>query len=556
MAVTDKQMEKLQRMKKSLEEYRAIFQGQWSDIIKYLAASYASATVGKPGSQPAPDYKSIQDTTGVDSSNILADGLQGYAFGRSISWFRLQFEEDKLMKNDNYKKWLQSAERHIYEQLNNSNFYDESRSFVKCCADFGTAVMVMEYDDKRSVPAFSTLHPGTYSIQENRHGVVDTMFRDLWLTREEAVEQFGKDVLPDIIKNSEDPGQSWEFSHYVGPNWRIELDIPGDGEYVSVYWAADAPKKAVKEERFDRKTFFAWRWAKNPCKSPWGVDSPGQTQIPNIKMLQSFQGDQVRASQMAGRPPIKKTSGLRINFFPSGMTDLQPGEDFAPVQVVGDLSWTQLTKQEIRQQVKSAYYVDFFLALMQSQNTNKNKTATEVAALQDEKAAIMSAFTSRLSHEFIEPVLESIFEAELARFRLPKVPEGMEQQQLRIDFVSPLAMMQKRSHGLATTRQFVAELVELGQIAQFVPRAAMIFDKLNFDGYINVSGEAYDVDSRIITSDEEVKKIREARAQMQMQQLQAQQQLEQTKVSADVMAKGIKAPEKGSPVDQATKGRR
>lgn len=558
MAVTKEQMEKLTRLKKSLEEYRAVFQSQWSDIIQYLAASYASATIGKPGSQPAPNYRNIQETTGVDSSNIMADGLQGYAFGRSISWFRLQFEESDLMQTDAFKLWLQSAERHIYEQLNNSNFYDESRAFVKCGADFATAVMVLEYDNTRSIPVFSTLHPGTYAIQENRHGVVDTLFRDLWLTREEAIEQFGEDTLPAQIRTSQDPGETYLFHHYVGPQWRTKLDVPGDEEFVSVYWSSLDPSKSVKEERFARKPFFAWRWAKNPCKSPWGVDSPGLTQIPNIKMLQSLQGDQLRVSQLQGRPPIKKTSGLRINFLPSGMTDLEPGQDFAPVQVTGDLSWTQMTKQEIIQQVKSAYYVDFFLALMQSQRTNKNKTATEVAGLQDEKAAIMSAFTSRLAHEFIEPVLEAVFEYELDRGNLPELPDGLADKPLKIDYVSPLAIMQKRAHGLANTRQFVAEIVEIGQLANFVPSAAQIFDKLNLDGYIDVAGEAYDVDTRIITSDQKVQQIRDARMKMQLQQMQQQQQLQAAQVGAEVIAKGSKAPEKGSPVEQAEKalGRR
>lgn len=551
MAVTEKQIEKLERLKKNLEAYRDVYKSQWEDIIKYLAASYISVQVGKPGENPAPNYKDIMETTGIDSSNILADGLQGYAFGRSISWFRLQFENDELMKTDAYKLWLQSAERRIYKQLNNSNFYDESRSFVKSGADFGTAVMTIEYNEKRGIPVFRNLHPGTYSIQDNQFGEVDTLFRSFWLTKEEAIEKFGEEKLPKVVLDNEDPGENFQFHHYMGPYWRVELSIEGDGEYKSVYWAELDNTAAVKEESFDHKTFFAWRWAKNPADSPWGVDSPGLSQIPNIKMLQSYQGDQSRSSQLAGRPPIKKTSGLRINFVPSGMTDLEPGQDFAPVTLTGDLSWTQIIKREIVQQVKAAYYVDFFLALMQSQETNKNKTATEVAGLQDEKAAIMSAFTSRLAHEFIEPVLEAVFEAEVARAGFDDMPNGIESSDLRIDFVSPLAMMQKRSHGLATTRQFINEMIEVGQLAAVVPKAAEIFDKLNLDGYIDVAAEAYDVDSRIITEESQVKEIRAARAQMMMAQMQQQQQLQAAQVGADVVAKTSKAPEKGSPIEKA-----
>jgi hypothetical protein len=169
----------------------------------------------------------------------------------------------------------------------------------------------------------------------------------------------------------------------------------------------------------------------------------------------------------------------------------------------------------------------------------------------------MSAFTSRLSHEFIEPVLEAVFEAEAKRIRFPQIPNGMQAQQLKIDYVSPLSMMQKRSHGLATTRQFLGEIMQIGQMAQVVPKVAEVFDKLKMDGYVDVAGEAYDVDHRIIESDENVQKIRQARAQMQMQMMQQQQQMQQAQVSADVLAKGSKAPEEGSPTEQMIKqGRR
>ena len=550
MPVTAKQLEKLKSLKKNLEGYRSVFEGQWTEIIKYLSPSYASVTVGKPGEQPAPNYKDITETTGVDSSNIMADGLQGYAFGRSISWFRIQFENIKLMDNKSFKEWLQSSERIMYKQLNNSNFYDESRAFIKCCSDFGTAVMTLKNDNTRSIPVFSTLHPGTYCIQENQYGVVDTLFRSFWISKEEAIEEFGKDNLSNVIVESTDPGALWEFHHYIGPSWRVDLDIPGTDEFISVYWSEDEQKKAAKEERFERKPFFAWRWAKNPGKSPWGVDSPGLTQISNIKMLQSFQSDQARVSQLTGRPPIKKTAGLKINFYPSGMTDLNPGEDFQVQQMTGDLSWTQVTKQEIKQQVKSAYYVDFFLALMQSQQTNKNKTATEVAGLQDEKAAIMSSFTSRLAHEFIEPVLEALFEEEVTLARFEPMPSGMDEQALKIDFVSPLAMMQKRSHGLSTTKQFLSEVIALAELAKIIPSVAQIFDKLDIDEYVAVVGEAFDVDDRIIKSDEEVKEIRKIRLQQQMQQMQREQQMQEAQLSADIMSKGSKAPEKGSPSER------
>ena len=546
MPVTEKQMEKLGRLKTSLEAYRAQNESAWEDIIHYLAASYSKVGIDKPGTEGAANYKDIFDTTAIESSNTMADGIQGYAFGRSISWFRLKFEQEDLMKTDTYKRWLESAERHIYGAFNKSNFYDESRAFVKCGSDFGTAVMTVENDLKKGMPVYHTLHPGTYCIEENRHGAVDVLIRDFWLTKEEAIEQFEEGNLPDqMTANKDDVGTLYKFHQYIGPNNRLELDVAGTDEYISLYWADIDPKKECKAERYAHKPFFSWRWAKNPCGSPWGTDAPGMVQIPNIKMLQSLSQDQLRLSQLTGRPPIKKTEGLVVNFFPSGMTDLSPGADFQPVNVTGDLSWIENKITQAQRQIKASYHVDFFLALMNSQD--RTKTATEVQGLMDEKSAIMSAFFSRLANEFIEPVLESVFEDEIRYARMPEVPQGLDGNQLGIDFISPLAMLQKRAHELNSTKQYLGEILNIAQIAPSV------MDKINIDAYAEIAGDAYNVDHRIIRIDAEVAKIRQARADMQMQQLKQEQQMAQTKAQSQAYTATSKAPEKGSPVEKQMK---
>lgn len=549
MAVTDKQMEAIGRLKSSLDSYRQVYESHWSDIIKYLAPSYSSMRVGKPGTETVPSWEPIFDTLPIYSSNIFADGLQGYAFGRTVSWFRLRFEIEDLMKNSASKQWLQSVEKHLYRQFNNSNFYDEARAFLRCGADFGTAVMTYEHDPVRGVPVFRSLHPGSYSIEEDKYGEVSTLIRSFWLSRQDAIDRFGEENLPkQILTNDEDVASQYEFFQYVAPETRIKVDIAGEGEFVSVYWAAVDAKKPIKEERFDHKPFFAWRWAKNPCGSPWGVDNPGMVEISGIKMLQGLKLDMVRLSQLTGRPPVKRTEGLVINFTPSGITDITPGADFAPVQLTGDLSWTAQQIIFIQQQIKSSYHVDFFLALMSMQD--RQKTATEVQALVDEKSAIMSAFFSRLSHEFIEPVLEAMFDTEVLSMRMPTPPPEGAGSALKIDFVSPLAMLQKRAHGFNTTKQFLAEILAMAEISP------SILDKVSIDKYVEIAAESYDVDEGVIVSDEEVKKIREARAQMQMQQIQQQQQVEQAKANAQVYGATSKAPEKGSPAESAAKGGR
>lgn len=545
MATSAEQIRKIDELRRKLLEYRSVYEGVWADIITYLAPTYASVKSIKPGSESAPGFKQIYDTTAIEASNVMADGLQGYAFGRTISWFRLELEDTSLMSSQANKEWMQAAERHLYSQFNKSNFYDESRAAIRTGADFGTAIMVMDHDVARGVPVFHTLHPGSFVIEEDRHGTVSVLIRSLWLTKHDAEQQFGKDSLPDEIKGSTDNTEQYEFFQYIAKASRIEVDTPGTEEWVSIYWSALSAERVVHEERFNHKPFFAWRWAKNPAGSPWGSDNPGMVQIPNIKMLQSLTQDYIRISQLTARPPLKKTRGLRVNFTPSGFTEIDPGSDFAPVQVTADLSWTVSIIERMRRQIDSAYHKDFFLALLTSQD--RTKTATEVQALVDEKSAIMSSFFSRLAYEFIEPVLEALFDLEVESIRLPAPPPEIAQNKLNIDFVSPLAMLQKRSHGLNTTKQFLAEVISIAEVGP------EIMDTIDLDGFVRVAQEACDVDERITRTEDDVTKIREARAQMQAQLAERQMQLEEAKAGAAVYKDTSKGPEEGSPASQSTR---
>lgn len=547
MATTGEQLKRIDNLRMKLEELRNVYEEGWKDIITYLAPSYASLEIGKPGTEKQADFKKIYDTTAIEASNVMADGLQGYAFGRTISWFRLEPENKDLKKSQEAKEWLQEVERHLYDQFNKSNFYDESRAAIRTGADFGTAAMIMDHDLVRGIPVYHTLHPGSFVIEQDRYGSVSVLIRSLWLTKYDAIEKFGEDNLPEQISANDDDAAMFEFYHYIAPAGRIEVDTPGNEEWVSIYWSALSTEKVVREERYNHKRFFTWRWAKNPAGSPWGSDNPGVVQIPNIKMLQSLVQDRIRISQLMARPPIKKTRGLRVNFTPSGFTEVDPGSDFVPVSVTGDLSWTSVQIDQIKRQIDSAYHKDFFLALLTSQD--RTKTATEVQALVDEKSAIMSSFFSRLAHEFIEPVLEALVDLEMEATRLPapSIDVALEGGQLKIDFISPLAMLQKRAHGLNTTKQFLSEIL---QIAEIGPE---ILDAINLDGFVKVSGEAYDVDERITRTDEEIKSIREARAQMQAQLAERQMRLEEAKAGAQVYRDTSKGADERSPAAQVGK---
>lgn len=502
----------------------------WQQIAKYVNPDM-DFTSDPTEQQKAQDHEKVYDTTVIKASNLLADGIQGYSFARNQSWMRLGLEDiDELSEEET--EWLSYAEKQMYSQSQRSNFYDEGRSFVKCCADFGTAIMTREDDVLRGMPSYKTQHLKNCSIDENAFGEVDVLFRDFWIDAYRAASLFGEKNLPKNIKEAYEKGNMklWKFTQVILPVDRYDLDIdhPQYKEYYSVYWADIERDKPLLDGYYQLKPFFCWRWSRNLDGGVWGTNSPGIMHLPDIKQANSVRADLSRVHQLTARPPIKAMEGLngRINLKPNGVTYIRAGEDFAPAQIIGRPDGMIDDLNRLQQSINSGYYTDFFLIL--SQNIERQKTATEVAGIQGEKAALMSAFYGRLTSEYLEPIVEDLFSIELMAGRIPRPPESLLQQNrnIRVDMVSPLAQAQKRYLMLGTSQQVIAEVAQLAQLKPDV------LDNIDLDRYVTNIAEANGLDKRIIVDFADVERMRQARAQQQQAMIQQEQQLRALEVGA------------------------
>lgn len=516
---------------------------KWRDIARYIDPAMNWNEEPDPAQKPQ-ETAHIYDTTAIKASNTLADGIQGYSFARNQAWFKLEPEDTPEMSGGE-SAWVQLAEKEMYRQMQKSNFYDEGRAFVKCAADFGTAVMTRTDDVVRRIPAYKTQHLKHCCIDENPCGEADVLFRDFFADAYKAAALFGLDRLPKAVREAYDKGslKLWKFTQAILPPDRYGLGIPAkEGyEYYSVYWADIERDKAIMDGWFRQKPFFVWRWSRNLDGGVWGSDNPGMAELADIKQANSVRADYSRIVQQMGRPPIKATEGLngRINLKPNGVTSVRPGEDFTVVPVTGNAQGIMQDLALLQRAINEAYYTDFFLIL--SQNIEKQKTATEVAGIQGEKAVLMSAFYGRLSAEFLEPVLEDLFNMELLSGRIPAPPESLaaRDERLRIDMVSPLAQMQRRYLTVGNSQQAIAEILALYQIR---PEVA---DNLNLDLHVRNIADGYGIDKRVLVDMADVERLRQARAR----QMAAQQQRMETMAALDA---GSKAAANASKSDPAT----
>lgn len=507
--------------RRSLEEEKATWRAQWTDIVNYMGLAYGEWK--NPDDKKAKDYR-ITDITAADSSNLLADGVAGYAFNRSLDWF--DFEPDirkegktiSSSQSTQIKKILTAVKETAYRMLSQSRFYIESRSFIRSCADLGTAVMYFDFDMSSDTPIFKTLHLQDVDLITDEKGDVTGIFRVVHLTRRQLEDFFGEDALPDTIKKESKTGRkTYDIIHLVSLATDWDFDIPGEGPYISVY-LYEGYDKTLFEEKLLHKPFAVWRWQEQIYGGTWGVDSPGQMCLPIIRFVNLLQEDMIVLSELIAKGHWKKTKGLAVDFRAGGVTELEAGQDFVQMQHAGDLSWLSEHITYYRQVIQRKYNTEIFLVL--TQNIERTKTATEVAGIETEKSNLMSSFFAQIDDSFLDPMLTWLFK-QILIYAMPETLDMsdvdlIKQLDLSVDLVGPMYKEQQRNFRLSPTLQWIQDIVQIGAISDTL--MSSVLDRIDMDKLIEIDHDIRGADPDVLIKKEDAAKARELRAQMLAQQ--------------------------------------
>ena len=154
---------------------------------------------------------------------------------------------------------------------------------------------------------------------------------------------------------------------------------------------------------------------------------------------------------------------------------------------------------------------------------NRNMTATEVLQRQEEKMRILGPVLGRLQSELLSPLIIRIFNIMLRKGLFQPAPDILKDQELNIEYVSPMALAQ-RSQEL----QSIMRGLELfGSMAQTMP----VMDYIDENGFIKQIINILGLPAAMIKSDAEVQQIRQERAAEQQQQMEMQQQLAESQMA-------------------------
>lgn len=517
-----------------LQERDSKWLPKWKDQRDNIAPSDGQFEGDLQNDGKRKDYR-INNPKPLTAALVLAAGMSSGMTSQARPWFELLAPEGVSM-NINVRRWLYDVQEAIRSVLAKSNLYNILPKAYHSQGVYGTAAIAALPDDE-DVVRFYHYPCGTYALDTNAKGQVDTFYREFTMTARQMVQQFGKDNLSEQARAAAERGELGRrvVCQMIEPNPDADmkkadnLSMP----WKSTYWEKGCTEyQALSRSGFKNFPIMAPRWDVNG-NNTYGT-GPGDVALGKCRELQLLESDKMRLVQTMSRPALSAPVSMRGQLgatVPGGLTwlpDNLVGQSMQPIYTPDPAALPNVRAEinECESDIGTAFFEDLFLLITQSDGT---MTAYEVAQRKEEKMLMLGPVVERNNDELLDPLIDQVFgilyERSLPFWQgimqgtplIPPPPEELQGVPIKVEYISILAQAQKSVAvgSIERALQFTGMLVQTG--------FQEALDKINVDEAQDAYYEAIGAPPTIMRGEDEVAAIRQARAQ----QITAQQGQEQ-----------------------------
>lgn len=495
-------------------------------LLKKLAKNLCPNTVRFIASEvnkKAVNNNSIYDSTPVIAVRNFASGLITGATSPADNWFKLKLENTALNKEHDVKVWTNDVAELIRNIINSSNFYQVLFKAYKQLGVFQFACIYLEADFD-NVVNFKLLPIGSYRIDKNDKGQIDTVCRNFMMSAKNIVDTYGEENCPNSIidASKKSPLDEFEIVHFVcpNPNYKENSPVAIEKKFISVtYLVNNSEKEFLRKSGFSKFPFVFFE-AETNGENIYPTEGCGVYALPDVLQLYTMVKDKATAVKKIYKPPVKGPASLKnkkIVDDPSAFVEEdENGRGLTPIYEVNPaILELRNDINEIKENIKSHFYNDLFAMILNT--AERGRTATEVNELKEEKLVLLSPLLEQI-HTALSQVIEWIF-FECQRVDiLPDVPEIIQNQELKIEFVSTLAQAQKIKK-ISSMERFATFVINLSSSTQ----DAVLLKKVNFDRMVDDYAEFANIDANQVIPSKVVEKIRKDIAEQQAKAQQSQE---------------------------------
>ena len=469
-------------------------------------------------------FNFLYSSEAIRDAKICASGFHSNITNPAQKWFMMQTRDIDLMDSYNVREWLSKTEQKMYSVLNASNFDTTMQEFYLGNIVFGTGVVLVQKDYLTKV-RYTFIPIEQLNLVEDCYERVSQVYRNFKFTVGQAASMWGRNCCKSVSDNIDTkPYLELEFLHCVKP--RAKRDAGKEDfmnmEYESV-WISKKDKEKVDEKGFKEMPYICGRFWKD-ANEAFGF-SPAMDVLAETKTLNAQMKTALRRAMKETDPPLQLPERgyiMPLNLNPAALNYRKSGIDADALQAIGVGAGNfQITKEMMEISIKAiqdGFYVPLFQVFG---DITKQMPVIEAQQRIADNMGLLGPAVGRHTSEFLQPALARTFNILYESGEILPVPEELQGQEMDFVFLGNLVKAQKQSE----IRPISNLLQTVGGIAQVKPD---VVDKIDTDKTVDVIAKILTVDPQLIRDDEQVKKIREARAQAEAQA----QELAQASIAA------------------------
>mgnify|MGYP000867390422 CR=1 FL=1 len=534
---------RLEKIRTRLEIEQQKFINAWRDQGDFLYPERPQFQTTDKNQGDVRNLK-ILDCTATDAIDTLASAMMGGITSPALRWLKLTTQNPWIGEIPAVQSWLYTIEQMYYAVMARSNLYRSLPTGYLDLITFSTgAMMIVENMVEFHKVIHSEVFPvGSYKISSNSVGDVDTFQREFRMTVRQLIEQFGKFSPDGKIKNLDifsahvqslwmehDYEAEVDVCHFIVPNENFD---PTRSKYVpfkrySEYYyergmgtkgpysmTLDDEDKILRMDGYNTFPVIVFRWRVTGQDS-YGKGSPGWRILGDVKQLQQMEKFILQAVEKSGKPALLAPTDARTTTV-TGMAgdvtyyDESGDRQIKPLyQIDPRIQEMEMKQEQTRTRIRKICKEELFLALTNIQT--REKTATEVQAIEGEKTTVLGPVLQQVSNE-LDRLVDIFWEVFEKRGMIPPPPQELAGQVIKVEYVSPMHNAQKLTNVQSFDR-FLSMCVNLSQTNP------QIWDKVNVDEIVDEYADLSSVKPGILRDQRAVDAARQQRAQMQQQQM-------------------------------------
>ena len=537
MATDEKNLrDEILRRWTKLKNERESFVPQWLEISRHITPASGRFLDSKSRNDALSRWNRIYDNTATRAANILAAGLMSGMTDPSSQWFALTTGDENLDQTYAVKEYLDQVQRILEMAYTRTNTYQALHHGWKEVGVYGTEAIFVAEDARYGFHCYP-MRCGEYCIATDFRGEVDTLYRKFWMTAGQLVGQYGRDGVPQQVRNDADsnPDKEYKVIHAVEPRHDRDASKQDNRNmpWRSVMLLIDAGEGnagILEESGYNEFPAVVGRWGAS-FTDVYSEEAPGMIAIGDTLQLQHEQLQKGNAIDYQVDPPLILPTSAKtaeVDFLPGGRSYIDSPSSASQVQTAFaaqlQLQYLVQDMQEVQQRINKAFSVDMFLMLTERTN---NMTATEVAERHSEKLMMLGPVLSRLNTEVLRNFIDRTFNILQRGGMLPNPPEELAGRPLSIEYTSMLARSQ-RAVRASSLDNF---LQRVGSVAQY---DQSVLKKLNTMNIVDEYADYYSVAPSVIVPTEEAQAAIAQEQQMAAQQAEAQQAMQQAAMAAEM----------------------